>query len=72
MQEWRNFVSFLYFYHLLKGSWSESGVTTDRVVVIDDPVSSLDADVLFIVSTLIRALYRDGHASRHQSRQDVQ
>ncbi|MEZ1875797.1 AAA family ATPase, partial [Pseudomonas aeruginosa] len=31
----RTFVTFLYFYHLLKGSDSESGVTTDRIVVFD-------------------------------------
>jgi len=52
----RNFVTFLYFYQLLKGSDSESGVTTDRVVVFDDPVSSLDSDILFIVSSLIKGL----------------
>lgn len=52
----KTFVTFLYFYHLLKGSPSESGITSDRVVVFDDPVSSLDSDILFIVSTLIRKL----------------
>ncbi|MEW6357711.1 MAG: AAA family ATPase [Planctomycetota bacterium] len=48
------FVVFLYFYHLLGGSMSETGITTDRIVVFDDPVSSLDSDFLFIVSSLIR------------------
>jgi len=52
----RSFITFLYFYHLLHGSPSESGTVTDRVVVFDDPVSSLDSDVLFIVSNLIRRL----------------
>jgi wobble nucleotide-excising tRNase len=52
----KNFVTFLYFYYLLKGSQSETGLTTDRIVVFDDPVSSLDSDVLFIVSSLIRGL----------------
>ncbi len=55
----RSFVTFLYFYHLLKGSENESGMTTDRVVVFDDPVSSLDSDVLFIVSSLIKSLFDD-------------
>ncbi|SOB78126.1 Wobble nucleotide-excising tRNase [Marinobacter sp. LV10R510-11A] len=55
----RTFVTFLYFYHLLKGSNSESGITDNRVVVFDDPVSSLDSDILFIVSTLIRGLFDD-------------
>jgi len=50
----RTFLTFLYFYYLLQGSTSESGVTSDRIVIFDDPVSSLDSDVLFIVSSLIR------------------
>lgn len=52
----KNFVTFLYFYYLLKGSHSESGMTSDKIVVFDDPVSSLDNDVLFIISSLIREL----------------
>lgn len=50
----KNFVAFLYFYHLIKGSHNEGGVLTNKIVVFDDPISSLDSDVLFIVSTLIR------------------
>ncbi|QDT53897.1 hypothetical protein Pan44_19230 [Caulifigura coniformis] len=53
----KTFVTFLYFYHLLKGSDSQSGITRDRVVVFDDPVSSLDSDVLFIVGSLIKGLF---------------
>jgi len=53
----KTFVTFLYFYHLLKGSESDSGMTTDRIVVFDDPVSSLDSDILFIVGTLIKGLF---------------
>ena len=52
----KTFITFLYFYHLLKGSDSESGITSNRVVVFDDPVSSLDSDILYIVSSLIRGL----------------
>ncbi len=58
----RSFVTFLYFYHLLKGSDSETGITTDRVVVFDDPVSSLDSDILFIVGTLIKGLLEEVRA----------
>lgn len=32
-------------------------MTTDRVVVFDDPVSSLDSDILFIVGSLIKGLF---------------
>jgi len=54
-----SFVTFLYFYHLLKGSSSETGMTTNRVIVFDDPVSSLDSDILFIVSSLIKGLFNE-------------
>jgi len=65
----KNFVTFLYFYYLLKGSDSESGMTTDRVVVIDDPVSSLDSDILFIVSSLIKCLFEEVRAGRTHVKQ---
>ncbi|GLO54945.1 hypothetical protein PPUJ20066_09810 [Pseudomonas putida] len=55
----KTFVTFLYFYHLLRGSTTASGVTSERIVVIDDPVSSLDSDVLFIVGSMIKQLFRD-------------
>lgn len=55
----KTFVTFLYFYHLLKGSITASGIATDRIVVIDDPVSSLDSDVLFIVGSLIKQLFAE-------------
>jgi wobble nucleotide-excising tRNase len=58
----KTFISFLYFYHLLSGSFSEVDITIDRVVVIDDPVSSLDSDILFIVSTLIKSLMNDARS----------
>lgn len=65
----RSFVMFLYFYHLLKGSDSESGITTDRVVVFDDPVSSLDSDILFIVGSLIKGLFDEARAGSGQIKQ---
>lgn len=58
----KTFVTFLYFYHLLKGSDSDSGMTTDRIVVFDDPVSSLDSDILFIVGSLIKGLFEEVRA----------
>ena len=58
----KTFVTFLYFYHLLKGSDSDSGISTDRIVVFDDPVSSLDSDILFIVSSLMKGLFDEVRA----------
>lgn len=53
------FITFLYFYQLIKGSTQNSGQTRDKIVVIDDPISSLDSNVLFIVSTLVKNVIQD-------------
>lgn len=65
----RSFVTFLYFYHLLKGSHEDGGGTNPVIVVIDDPVSSLDSDVLFIVSTLVRTVLEDAKSGDQRVRQ---
>lgn len=52
----KNFIAFLYFYHLVYGSDSADGETREKIVVIDDPVSSMDSGSLFIVSTLVRQM----------------
>ena len=52
----KNFIAFLYFYHLVHGSDSADGETREKIVVIDDPVSSMDSGSLFIVSTLVRQM----------------
>jgi wobble nucleotide-excising tRNase len=52
----KGFITFLYFFNRIRGSTSRSGVNSDRIVVFDDPVSSFDSDVLFVVSSLIRSM----------------
>ena len=52
----KTFVTFLYFFQLLSGGESESTISSDRIVVFDDPVSSLDSNILFVVGSLIRVL----------------
>lgn len=52
----RNFIAFLYFYHLVRGSETADGVLRDKIVVIDDPVSSMDSSSIFIVSALVREM----------------
>ncbi|MCI2154391.1 MAG: AAA family ATPase [Solobacterium sp.] len=65
----RNFIAFLYFYHLVKGSGTADAAyigtdgsiedatdTRDKIVVIDDPVTSMDSGTLFIVSSMIREM----------------
>ena len=51
----RNFIAFLYFYHRVRGSQSSNEIK-DKIVVIDDPVSSMDSSALFIVSALVREM----------------
>jgi wobble nucleotide-excising tRNase len=51
-----NFITFLYFYYLIKGSHKDTGIVRDKIVVIDDPVSSLDTNTFFIVSILVKKL----------------
>lgn len=52
----RNFIAFLYFYHIVMGSQSDEGKIVDKIVVIDDPVSSMDSSSLFIVASLVREM----------------
>lgn len=49
-----SFITFLYFYHLCTGSTNAKTITNNRVIVIDDPISSLDSNILFIVSSLVK------------------
>ena len=63
------FITFLYFYQFLKGSTEESGLTKDKIVVIDDPISSLDSNVLFIVSNLIKEILKDCRNKKNGIRQ---
>ncbi len=52
------FITFLYYLQLTKGGFSEDEVNRERILVIDDPISSLDSNVLFIVSTLIKDILK--------------
>lgn len=51
-----SFISFLYFYNLVFGSRNRKGLQEEHILIIDDPVTSMDSNVLFIISTLIRNL----------------
>jgi len=53
------FITFLYYLQLAKGSTNKETITDERVLVIDDPISSLDSNVLFVVSTLIKKIIKD-------------
>ena len=52
------FITFLYFVQLAKGAIDQNSVADDRVLVIDDPISSLDSNILYVVSTIVKTLIR--------------
>ena len=70
----RNFIAFLYFYHMVIGSQSDDGKTTNKIVVIDDPVSSMDSSSMFTVASLVRDLiaicYNNYKMTEHGNRHD--
>ena len=67
----KTFITFLYYMQLVKGSHNPDGVTTNRVLVIDDPVSSLDSNILFVVNTLLRDVFTDIHEDRGSVKQVI-
>ena len=66
----RNFIAFLYFYQLVRGNGKadskitygslettpEGTDTRDKIVVIDDPVSSMDSNAMFLVGSIVREM----------------
>ncbi|MBQ8094636.1 MAG: AAA family ATPase [Clostridia bacterium] len=52
----RKFIAFLYFYHTVTGALSSDGRHVPQVVVIDDPVCSMDSEVMSFAATLVRDL----------------
>ncbi len=53
------FITFLYYMQLAKGGNTEDSVNDERILIIDDPISSLDSNVLFVVSTLIKEIIKN-------------
>ncbi|PTQ92406.1 wobble nucleotide-excising tRNase [Mucilaginibacter yixingensis] len=53
------FITFLYFLQLCKGGLSEQTITEDRILIVDDPISSLDSNVLYVVSSLVKEIIKD-------------
>lgn len=53
------FITFLYFVQLANGALTQDAVTENRVVVLDDPISSLDSNVLYIVSAIVKTLIKE-------------
>ncbi|WP_270451902.1 AAA family ATPase, partial [Kocuria marina] len=61
----RTFITFLYYFHSLSGVKQDN--ESDKVVaIIDDPISSLDGDIMFVVSALTRMLVDETIAGDHK------
>jgi len=54
----QNFIAFLYFSQLVRGSSTNEEVK-EKIVVIDDPVSGMDNTALFTVSAIVREIIRN-------------
>lgn len=67
----RTFITFLYFAQSLQGAPQDMAELNDLVAVIDDPISSLDSDVLYAVSTLVRRIVEEIAAGTGRVRQIV-
>ncbi len=65
----RTFITFLYFFHQLLGAPDDPNEPRDLVAVIDDPISSLDSDILFVVSSLTKRLIANIRADEGRVRQ---
>lgn len=53
------FITFLYFLQRIKGGLTKDSISEERIIVIDDPISSLDSNILFVVSTLIKEIIKE-------------
>ncbi|WQY80845.1 AAA family ATPase [Helicobacter pylori] len=65
------FITFLYYYHLTKGSLKENDISKNKVLVIDDPISSLDSNILFIVSVLVKDLMKETMEEKTNTKQVI-
>lgn len=65
----KNFIAFLYFYQLCLGADKAESDDKQKIIVIDDPASSIDSQSIFIISTLIHQLIaRKGNDNRPNRR----
>ncbi|WRE05887.1 AAA family ATPase [Helicobacter pylori] len=65
------FITFLYYYHLTKGSLKGNDISRNKVLVIDDPISSLDSNILFIVSVLVKELMKEAMKEKTNIKQVI-
>ncbi|MEQ9467436.1 MAG: AAA family ATPase [Ekhidna sp.] len=68
----KNFVAFLYFFKTCTGNTQQNEGLKKRIIVIDDPVTSMDSQAMFTVSSIIRLLLKpNGRKSSDFERPDL-
>ena len=50
------FISFLYFMYRTQGGINRESISQHKIIVIDDPICSLDSSILYVVSSMVRDL----------------
>lgn len=50
------FISFLYFMYMTQGGLNQESISQHKIIVVDDPICSLDSSILFVVSSMVRDL----------------
>ena len=50
------FLTFLYFMQRAKGSIDQAHVSEKKIIVLDDPISSLDSTILYVVGAIVKDL----------------
>lgn len=65
----KNFIAFLYFYQLCLGSDKAESGSKKKIIVIDDPASSIDSQSIFIISTLIHQLLAKKGSNRSERKE---
>lgn len=50
------FLTFLYFMQKAKGSTNQASIADKKIIVLDDPISSLDSTILYIVGAIVKDL----------------
>ncbi len=53
------FITFLYFMQLTRGALDKDEVQSNKIIVLDDPISSLDSSILYLVSAMVKELVKN-------------
>ena len=53
------FISFIYFLQFAKGSVDRNKVSSKKIMVLDDPISSLDSTILYVASSMVKSLIKN-------------